>query len=60
MTKAQLKKKIDRLEISTIILSIICVIMIFIIILSVDVISDLTATANGYKSDRNICRKLAK
>lgn len=37
-------------------LSVLLVIAVVTIILAINVINDLRATANGYKSDRDICR----
>ncbi len=39
-----------------VIVSVVVVIELGVIFLGVDIIDDLKATANGYKSDRNLCR----
>lgn len=39
-----------------VIVSVIVVIELGVIFLGVDIIDDLKATANGYESDRNLCR----
>lgn len=44
------------LFIYAVIVSVVVVIELGAILLGVDIINDLKATANGYKSDRNICR----
>ena len=39
-----------------VIVSVVVVIELGVIFLGVDIIDDLKATANGYESDRNLCR----
>lgn len=39
-----------------VIVSVVVVIELGVIFLGVDIIDDLRATANGYESDRNLCR----
>ena len=39
-----------------VIVSVVVVIELGVIFLGVDIINDLKATANGYESDRNLCR----
>lgn len=51
-----MKTKEDKLWLALIILVIIVLGQAFIIALGVDIIDDLKATANGYESDRNLCR----
>lgn len=48
--------KSDKKEIAIAIFVVVSVISIFLNILAVSVINDLTLTANGYDSDRNVCR----
>ena len=48
--------KEDKLWTALIILVIVVFGQAFIIAFGVDLINDLKATANGYKSDRNLCR----
>lgn len=47
----------DKYILTSTILSIFCFILIILLVISVEVINDLTMTSNGYKSDRNICRQ---
>lgn len=49
--------KEDKLQIALIITIIIAILEVLIICLGVSIINDLKATANGYKSDRDICRR---
>lgn len=51
-----MKTKEDKLWIALIIAIIIIFGQAFVIELGVDLINDLKATANGYESDRNLCR----
>lgn len=51
-----MKTKEDKLCIAVIILVIVVLGQAFAIAFGVDLINDLKATANGYESDRNICR----
>lgn len=51
-----MKTKEDKLCIAVIILVIVVLGQAFVIGFGVDLINDLKATANGYKSDRNLCR----
>lgn len=51
-----MKTKEDKLWLALITAIIIIFGQAFIIGLGVDIIDDLKATANGYKSDRNLCR----
>ena len=44
------------LFIYAVIVSVVVVIELGVILLGVDIINDLKATANGYESDRNLCR----
>lgn len=44
------------LFIYAVIVSVVVVIELGAILLGVDIINDLKATANGYESDRNLCR----
>ena len=44
------------LFIYAVIVSVVVVIELGVIFLGVDIIDDLKATANGYESDRNLCR----
>ena len=44
------------LFIYAVVLSVVMLIELGVIFLGVDIIDDLRATANGYKSDRNLCR----
>lgn len=39
-----------------VVMSVVVVIELGVIFLGVDIINDLRATANGYESDRNLCR----
>lgn len=39
-----------------VVMSVAVIIELGVILLGVDIINDLKATANGYESDRNICR----
>ena len=48
--------KSEKLKITLVIVICFAVISIFLNTLAVSVINDLTLTANGYKSDRNVCR----
>lgn len=48
--------KSEKLKISLVIVICVAVISILLNILAIDIINDLTLTANGYKSDRNVCR----
>lgn len=48
--------KNDKKEIAIAIFVVVSVISIFLNVLAVSIINDLTLTANGYKSDRNVCR----
>lgn len=51
-----MKTKEDKLWTALIILVIVVLGQAFAIAFGVDLINDLKATANGYKSDRNLCR----
>ena len=51
-----MKTKEDKLWTALIILVIVVLEQAFIIAFAKDLIDDLKATANGYKSDRNLCR----
>lgn len=51
-----MKTKEDKLWLTLIIAIIIIFGQAFIIGLGIDIIDDLKATANGYESDRNLCR----
>lgn len=51
-----MKTKEDKLWTALIILVIVVLGQAFAIAFGVDLINDLKATANGYESDRNICR----
>lgn len=51
-----MKTKEDKLWLALIIAIIIIFGQAFIIAFGVDLIDDLKATANGYESDRNLCR----
>ena len=51
-----MKTKEDKLWTAVIILVIVVLGQAFAIAFGVDLINDLKATANGYESDRNICR----
>ena len=48
--------KEDKLWTAVIILVIVVFGQAFVIVFGVNLINDLKATANGYKSDRNLCR----
>ena len=44
------------LFIYAVVMSVVVIIELGVILLEVDIINDLRATANGYESDRNLCR----
>lgn len=44
------------LFIYAVVMSVVVIIELGVIFLGVDIINDLRATANGYESDRNLCR----
>ena len=51
-----MKTKEDKLWTAVIILVIVVFVQAFVIGFGVNLINDLKATANGYESDRNLCR----
>ena len=51
-----MKTKEDKLWTAVIILVIVVFEQVFVIAFAKDLIDDLKATANGYESDRNLCR----
>lgn len=57
MRKKKLNKTEENYIFAITLLGSVLVGLLFLFLIGIEIINDLTATANGYKSDRDICRR---